>query len=74
MLPSEIVKYKKPESLEGYKLIAVDASAVTQKGKDKKIFRLHYGINIGNLTSEQYKITNEKTGESLTNFTIKQII
>jgi hypothetical protein len=37
----------------------------------KKVFRLHYAINICNLSSEQYKLTTEKTGESLTNFSIK---
>jgi len=70
MLPLVIFKYNKPKNLEKYKLVAVDASDVTQKGKDKKIFRLHYMINICNLSTEKYKITTQKIGESLSNFSI----
>jgi len=71
MLSLIVFQYKKPKNLEKYKLVAVDASKVTQKGKDKKVFCLHYMINICNLSTESCKITNEKTGESLTNFSIK---
>jgi len=35
------------------------------------VHRLHFAIDIFKLKSDQYKITSEKTGESLTNFEIK---
>lgn len=76
MLPSVIANYENPQGLEGYRISAVDGSAFTQQGKNKKSFRLHFMINIFNLSAEQYKITTQKTGESLTNFSIdkKQLI
>lgn len=45
MLPNEIIHYKKPEDLEPYRIIAVDASDIVQKGAVKK-----HGIYIMELT------------------------
>lgn len=36
MIPNEIIHYKKPVELEPYKVIAVDASVIVQKGAVKK--------------------------------------
>ena len=36
MLPNEIIHYKKPKELEPYRVIAVDASDIVQKGAVKK--------------------------------------
>ena len=69
--PAPIINYKKPKSLENYNIIGVDASDVTEKGAIKRIWRLHYAIDIFQMKSVQYKITAQKTGESLTNFEIK---
>jgi hypothetical protein len=68
--PEKIIEYQKPKSLENYEPIAVDASDIVEKGSTKRIWRLHYAINIFKMTSQQYKITDEKTGESLKNFDI----
>ena len=71
IIPDSIISYKKPHSLLGYKIILFDGSIVTERGIFKRKWRLHYGIDIFNMKSEQYKITTEKTGESLTNFDIR---
>ena len=69
--PAPIIKYELPKGLEDYKIIGLDATDVVETGAAKRTWRLHYAINIYEMKSEQYKITAEKTGESLTNFTIK---
>jgi hypothetical protein len=69
--PKGIVSYEKPEGMGKYDFIALDASDIVEKGATKRVFRLHYAIDIFTMTSAEYKITTEKTGESLTNFTIK---
>lgn len=71
ILPQSIVEYQKPNGLEKYTFVALDASDVVEKGRAKRTWRLHYAIDIFSMTSLEYKITSEKTGESLTNFTIK---
>jgi len=69
--PQKIIEYKKPKSMEKYTFVAFDASDITEKGATKRIWRLHYAIDIFTMSSLEYKITDEKTGESLTNFTLK---
>jgi hypothetical protein len=71
MRPSAVAEYALPKGLEGYTLVAPDASKVVSKGKNKQTFNLHYMLNVCKLSTEQLKITNEKTGESLENFDIK---
>jgi hypothetical protein len=70
--PQATAHYKKPEKFEKYDIKALDASVVTSGGKVRITHRLHYSIDIFKLKSDQYKITSQKTGESLTNFKIKQ--
>lgn len=53
MLPNEIIHYKKPEELEPYRVIAVDASDLVQKGAVKK-----YGIYIMGLIYSPWHATN----------------
>lgn len=72
MIPNEIIHYKKPAELESYKVIAVDASDIVQKGAVKKTWHLHYGIDLFSLTCNQFKLTEQSTGESLKNFDIKE--
>jgi hypothetical protein len=69
--PQATAHYKKPEKFANYKIQALDASVVTSGGKIRITHHLHYAIDIFELKSEQYKITNQKTGESLTNFEVK---
>lgn len=69
--PAKIMSYQKPTNMEKYTFVALDASDVCEKGATKRVWRLHYAIDIFTMTSLEYKITSGKTGESLTNFTIK---
>lgn len=72
MIPNEIIHYKKPPELEAYHVIAVDASDLVQKGAVKKTWHLHYGVDLFSLTCNQFKLTEQSTGESLKNFEIKE--
>lgn len=72
MIPNEIIHYKKPEELQPYRVIAVAASDIVQKGAVKKIWHLHYGIDLFSLTCNQFKLTEQSTGERLKNFEIKE--
>lgn len=63
---------RKPAELEPYRVIAVDASDIVQKGAIKKTWYLHYGIDLFSLTCNQFKITEQATGESLKNFKMKE--
>lgn len=70
--PNQIINYDKPAELEPYQVIAIDASDITQKGAVKKIWRLHYAVDLFSLTCNQFKITEQTTGESLKNFEINK--
>ena len=69
--PQATAHYKKPTKFEKYDIKALDASVVTSGGKFRITHRLHYAIDIFRLRSDQYKITAQKIGESLTNFIVK---
>ena len=66
------VAYQKPTWLEQYNIYGVDASDVKEKGRSGRIYRLHFALDLFKMKSEQYKITTNKTGETLRNFEIKQ--
>ena len=70
--PQATAHYKKPEKFEKYDIKALDASVVTSGGKVRITHRFHYAIDIFKLKSDQYKITSQKTGESLTNFRVRR--
>jgi len=70
--PRATAHYTKPEKFKEYNIIDLDASIVTTGGKVRKTHRLHYAIDIFEMKSEQYKITPQETGESLTNFEVKR--
>ncbi|MDR0461669.1 MAG: hypothetical protein LBH62_09685 [Nitrososphaerota archaeon] len=44
ILPQAVIEYTLPKCLENYTIAAIDASDVTEKGKSKRVFRLHYAI------------------------------
>jgi hypothetical protein len=69
--PSIVTEYALPASLRGYRPLAIDMSKVVSKGAVKTTYHLHYATDIFKMTSCQYKITNEKTGESLLNFVVE---
>ncbi len=70
IVPKPIIDYSIPIYLLGRKIIGIDASDVTTKGKVKETYTLHYAINILKLCAESYKITSEKVGEKLQNFNL----
>lgn len=69
--PSEIVHYPKPEILEKYRVLAVDASDITTGGKANQKWHLHYAVDLFSLSCAMFKLTPETVGESLKNFEIK---
>jgi hypothetical protein len=69
---SEAAQYQRPEWLEKYRPYAVDASDVSEKGKSGRVYRLHFALDLFKMESLQYRITTQKTGETLKNFEIAQ--
>lgn len=70
--PQKMCQYQKPEKLQKYNVIAIDASDVYTKGAVKQAWHLHYALDLFSLNCQQYKITEEKTGETLKNFRIRE--
>ena len=70
--PGLVADYNKPSYLQDYRPIGFDASDVREKGRSGQTFRLHYGIDIFSLSAVSYKITDEKTGEKMSNFTLAE--
>jgi hypothetical protein len=68
--PGLVADYEKPAYLQNYRLIGFDASDVREKGRSGQTYRLHYGIDIFALSAVSYKITTQKTGEKMSNFTL----
>jgi hypothetical protein len=66
-----VANYPKPAYLDNYRVIAYDASNVIEKGKTGRTFRLHYGIDIFNMSSVEHKITGQDVGETLCNFALQ---
>jgi hypothetical protein len=67
---SERLGYAKPSIFDTFRIIAVDASDIVQRGKLKLEFHLHYAYDIFNMRTVEYKFTNNKVGETLKNFTM----
>jgi hypothetical protein len=72
LLNTVVADYQKPKWLGGYTVVAADGSEVEEKGSAKRTFRLHYLFDIFNMSCADYKITNEKTGESLVHYNLKE--
>ena len=63
-----VIHYSIPEKLSKYRILAVDASDVAEKGASGRIFRLHFALDIGNMQAALYNITSNGVGEHLRNF------
>lgn len=70
IMPNEIINYKKPKELDKYRVIAVDASDIRENGAVKRLWHLHYAVDLFTLNCCQFKITEQSTGETLKNFEI----
>ncbi|MBR0343084.1 MAG: transposase [Oscillospiraceae bacterium] len=62
------IKYEVPEKLKQYRILAVDASDVKEKGKSSRIFRLHFALDIVHMHAALYNITDNSVGEHLRNY------
>ena len=60
--------YRRPAVFEGFRIIAVDASDIVQKGALKLEYHLHYAYDIFDMQTVEYKFTTNKVGETLKNF------
>jgi hypothetical protein len=68
-----VAQCMKPKGLDAYRVKAVDASDVNSGvSKFSKSWHLHYALDIFTLASHEFKITDDKTGETLTNFTARK--
>ena len=72
VIPKPIVEYTCPKWFKEYTITAIDASDVTEKGRSKRIFRLHYAIDIMKMCCLSFKLTAQKTGETLLNFNVQK--
>lgn len=64
ILPNPVIQYKKPEWLNPYRVLAIDVSDIVEKRRRKKLWHLHYAVDIFSLTCIQFKITRQSTGDS----------
>ena len=72
IVPKPVIEYTCLEKFAKYQIVALDASDVTEKGRAKRVFRLHYAIDLLKMCGVAYKITAQKTGETLKNFRINK--
>lgn len=67
-----VIKYEVPEKLKQYRILAVDASDVAEKGASGRIFRLHFALDLCHMHAALYKITKNDVGEHLRNYDISK--
>ena len=60
------ISYRKPSCLEKYRVLAADASDMSEKGRSGRIYRLLH------LKAALYNITTNSVGETLRNFDLKE--
>ena len=60
-----------PDKLKGKRIKTVDASDIVTKGAVKQTWRLHYAFDLFSLSSAEFHITPESTGETLENFSFQ---
>jgi len=70
IVSEERIHYQRPSWLDERTVIAVDATDVTEKGRSGRTYRLHYALDLFQMNSAEYRITTNKTGESLSNFNL----
>ena len=66
------IAYRKPSCLEKYRVLAPDASDVSEKGRSGRIYRLHFALELFHLKAALYKITTNAVGETLKNFDLQE--
>ena len=68
----QVTSYILPERLQKYRILAVDASDVAEKGRSGRIYRLHFGLDIIHMHAALYNITSNSVGEHLRNFALSE--
>lgn len=63
-----MIRYEVPERLKQYRILAVDASDVAEKGTSGRIYRLHFALDIVHMHAALYNITSNVIGEHLRNY------
>ena len=66
------ISYRKPSCLERYRVLAADASDVSEKGRSGRIYRLHFALDLFRLKAALYNITTNSVGETLRNFDLRE--
>lgn len=59
---------EKPDWLKGRDVLLVDGSKDVKTGKEQRSYMLHYSLELFTLAIREFLITEEKTGEKLSNF------
>jgi hypothetical protein len=72
IVPGPLTEYNCLKEFSGCVITALDATEVSEKGRSGQVFRMHYAIDLLKMCSLAYKITAQKTGETLLNFDIKK--
>lgn len=67
-----IIEYEVPEKLKKYRILAVDATDVSEKGTSGRIFRLHFALDIIHMHAALYNITSNSVGEHLRNYELTE--
>ena len=67
-----LIEYELPKALDKYRILAVDASDVKEKGRSGRIYRLHFALDIKKMHAALYNITTNSTGEKLSNFELSK--
>lgn len=63
-----MISYEIPNNLKDYRILALDASEVKEKGRSGRTYRLHFALDIAKMEAAKYRITTNKAGEKLSNF------
>lgn len=67
-----LMSYPLPKLLKDYRILAVDASEVKEKGCSGRLYRLHFALDLSKMEAAMYRITTNKIGEKLSNFSFSK--
>lgn len=67
-----LISYEAPKLLKKYRILAVDASEVKEKGRSSRLYRLHFALDITKMEAAIYRITTSQIGEKLNNFSFSK--
>jgi hypothetical protein len=67
-----LITYELPDFVAGFRVLAVDASDVVEKGRSARTYRLHFALDVRKMHAALYNITTNKVGEKLSNFSLSK--